>query len=123
MSKRARRSLSREQKLAILREHLVDGKAVSEVCERLGEGARAGRYRQFWQAVKAAEGEAEVRAVAIIQKKMPEDWRAAMSYLERQHPKRWGRGWTSPRATSPSRGFRSRCARRRRRGRPSGGQG
>ena len=34
MSKRARRSLSGEQKLAILREHLVEGKAVSEVCER-----------------------------------------------------------------------------------------
>jgi transposase-like protein len=34
MSKRARRSLSGGQKLAILREHLVDGKAVSEVCER-----------------------------------------------------------------------------------------
>jgi hypothetical protein len=29
--------------------------------------------------------------VAIIQKKMPEDWRAAMAYLERKHPKRWGR--------------------------------
>lgn len=34
MSKRARRSLSGEQKLSILREHLVEGKAVSEVCER-----------------------------------------------------------------------------------------
>ena len=57
----------------------------------LGEGAKAGRYRQFWQAVKAAEGEAEVRAAAIIQKKMTGDWRAAMTYLERKHPKRWGR--------------------------------
>jgi len=57
----------------------------------LGEQARGGRYLQFFQAVKAAEGEAEVRAVAIIQKKMPDDWRAAMSYLERKHPKRWGR--------------------------------
>ncbi len=47
---------------------------------------RAGRpVRHFWQAVKAAEGEAEVRAVAIIQKQMPGDWRAAMSYLERKH--------------------------------------
>ena len=32
-----------------------------------------------------------MRAVAIIQKKMPEDWRAAMTYLEGKHPKRWGR--------------------------------
>jgi len=57
----------------------------------LGEQARGGRYLQFFQAVKAAEGEAEVRAVAIIQKKMTGDWRAAMTYLERKHPKRWGR--------------------------------
>lgn len=32
-----------------------------------------------------------MRAVAIIQKKMPEDWRAAMTYLERKYPRRWGR--------------------------------
>lgn len=57
----------------------------------LGERAKAGRYRQFWQAVNAAEGEAEVRAVAIIQKQMPANWRAAMTYLERKHPRRWGR--------------------------------
>jgi hypothetical protein len=57
----------------------------------LGDQARGGRYLQFFQAVKAAEGEAEVRAVAIIQKKMTGDWRAAMAYLERKHPKRWGR--------------------------------
>lgn len=56
-----------------------------------GEKAKAGRYRQFWQAVKEAESEAEVRAVAIIQKKMPDDWRAALTYLERKHPRRWGR--------------------------------
>ncbi len=34
MSKKPRRSLKPEEKLAILREHLVEGKAVSEVCER-----------------------------------------------------------------------------------------
>ena len=56
-----------------------------------GEKARAGKYRQFRQAVEAAESEAEVRAVAIIQKQMPDNWRAALSYLERKHPKRWGR--------------------------------
>ena len=39
----------------------------------LGDQARGGRYLQFFQAVKAAEGEAEVRAVAIIQKKMTGD--------------------------------------------------
>jgi hypothetical protein len=49
------------------------------------------RYRHFFQAVRVAEGEAEVRNVAIIQKQMPANWRAAMAYLERKRPKRWGR--------------------------------
>jgi transposase-like protein len=36
MSKRARRSYSVEEKVGVLREHRVEGKAVSEVCERHG---------------------------------------------------------------------------------------
>jgi hypothetical protein len=56
-----------------------------------GERARSGKFRQFWQSVKEAENEAEVRAVAIIQKQMPDNWRAALSFLERKFPKRWGR--------------------------------
>jgi hypothetical protein len=53
--------------------------------------AQAGPYREFREAVKAAESEAEVRAVAIVQKQMPEHWQAAMTYLERKFPLRWGR--------------------------------
>jgi hypothetical protein len=34
MSKKGRRSYSVEEKVSVLREHLVEGKAVSEVCER-----------------------------------------------------------------------------------------
>ena len=56
-----------------------------------GEKAPAGPYPRFWEAVKAAESEAEVRAVAIIQQSMPANWRAAMTYLERKYPRRWGR--------------------------------
>ena len=48
-------------------------------------------YLQFMQAVKRAEREAEVRAVAIIQRLMVDNWQAAMTYLERKHPDCWGR--------------------------------
>lgn len=50
---------------------------------REGEDAK---YRQFWQAVKDAEREAEVRAVAMVQKHMANNWQAAMTYLERKFP-------------------------------------
>ena len=36
MSKKARRNYQPEEKLAILKEHLVEGRPVSEVCERHG---------------------------------------------------------------------------------------
>jgi hypothetical protein len=56
-----------------------------------GEAASSGKYRQFWQAVRSAESEAEVRAVATIQRHVPDRWQAAMTYLERKFPNRWGR--------------------------------
>ena len=56
-----------------------------------GNGAKQGIYREFLEAVKRAESEAEVRAVAIIQKHMDSNWQAAMTYLERKYPDRWGR--------------------------------
>lgn len=56
-----------------------------------GREAKSGKFREFWVAVKKAEREAEVRAVAQIQKHMDSNWQAAMTYLERKHPDRWGR--------------------------------
>jgi hypothetical protein len=59
------------------------------------EDARSGKetiYSDFFDAVKKAESDAEVRAVAIIQRAMPENWQAAMTYLERKFPARWSRG-------------------------------
>ena len=56
-----------------------------------GEQETSGPFREFRDAVKNAESEAEVRAVAIIQKHMERNWQAAMTYLERKHPQRWGR--------------------------------
>ena len=57
----------------------------------LGEKEETGPYRDFRDAVKNAESEAEVRAVAIIQQHMGTSWQAAMTYLERKYPNRWGR--------------------------------
>ena len=56
-----------------------------------GEAQTAGPYREFREAVKAAEREAEIRAVATVQQHMGKNWQAAMTYLERKFPQRWGR--------------------------------
>jgi Transposase len=58
---------------------------------KAGERARGGAKRDFYEAVRSAEAEAEVYAVAIIRRAMPEDWRAAAHYLERRYPQRWRR--------------------------------
>ena len=54
---------------------------------------RAGEspFREFQEAVKAAEATAEARAVAVIVGAMLEDWKASAWYLERKNYKRWGR--------------------------------
>jgi transposase len=56
-----------------------------------GEREREGPYAEFRAAVRRAEAEAEVHAVAVIRKAMTDDWRAALAYLERRHPGRWRR--------------------------------
>jgi len=56
-----------------------------------GETEESGIYHELHNAVRRAEAEAEVYAVAIIRRAMGEDWRAAMSYLERRYPSRWRR--------------------------------
>ncbi len=50
-----------------------------------------GKYREFFEALTRAEAEAEMQAVAIWQRAMPDDWRAAQMFLERRHPDRWGK--------------------------------
>jgi transposase len=56
-----------------------------------GKEESSGMYKEFREAVKKAESEAEVRAVAMMQKHMTDNWQAAMTYLERKFPDRWGR--------------------------------
>lgn len=57
-----------------------------------GEREESGPYRDFYVAVRQAEAFAEVRAVAILQSEMKDNWRAALGYLERKFPTRWATG-------------------------------
>ena len=59
--------------------------------ERDAEAGKDSIYQRFRQAVKKAEDEAEVAAVAYVRRAMPGNWQAAMTYLERKHPAKWGR--------------------------------
>ena len=56
-----------------------------------GEAEEEGPFREFWEAIKAAEAEAEARAVEMVRKHMKDSWQAAMTFLERRHPDRWKR--------------------------------
>jgi hypothetical protein len=48
-------------------------------------------HAAFLEAYRKAEATAEERAIKAIQAAFPDDWRAAMTYLERRHPARWSR--------------------------------
>ena len=56
-----------------------------------GRHEDSGIYREFHDAVKDGESAAEIRAVATVQKHMEGNWQAAMTFLERKFPNRWGR--------------------------------
>jgi hypothetical protein len=75
----------------IAAEYAGVGKSTYHRWMQLGEQQESGPFREFRDAVKNAESEAEVRAVAIIQRHMETNWQAAMTFLERKFPKRWGR--------------------------------
>lgn len=56
-----------------------------------GEKARGGKFREFWEALKRAEAEAEQRLVERILSASSDTWQAAAWILERRYPDRWGR--------------------------------
>lgn len=85
---------------------LKGGNYIDTVCEflgigtstwfrwmREGEESKSGLKRQFWEAVKKAEAEAEIRLVTDLQKIASEDqkWQAIAWMLERKYPDKWGR--------------------------------
>lgn len=49
------------------------------------------KYKAFYEEIVKAEAEAEIIAVAMVRKAMPDNWVAAMTFLERKFPDRWSR--------------------------------
>ena len=56
-----------------------------------GRREQQGIYFDFLNAVKEAEAQAEVSAVVAIKQAFGTNWAAAMTWLERKFPDRWGR--------------------------------
>lgn len=57
-----------------------------------GEQSTSGAKREFWEAVKKAEADAELMRLARISKAGQEgSWQADAWYLERRYPNRWGK--------------------------------
>ena len=48
-------------------------------------------YSEFCEAYKKADTRAEYRAILTVSNAALTDWKAAMTYLERRRPERWGR--------------------------------
>lgn len=60
----------------------------------LKKGEVPDRYPEhaaFLQAYRKAEAEAEGKAIEAVRAAFSDDWRAAMTYLERRHPGRWAK--------------------------------
>ena len=57
----------------------------------LGEQAQTGLFRDFYEAIRKAEAQAQVRNVAIVQRAANTQWQAAAWWLERKHADEWGR--------------------------------
>lgn len=58
---------------------------------RQGEKQEKGEYFNFFNAVRRAEAEAEIKMVELWREQMPRDWKAARDFLERRFPERWGK--------------------------------
>jgi hypothetical protein len=57
-----------------------------------GDRARSGRFREFWEAVRAAEAEAMTRALRVVWQAIEAgDGRLAMEFLSRRWPADFGR--------------------------------
>lgn len=58
---------------------------------KAGEAADTGNKREFYDAVKSAEGEAAIKWLAVIDRAAAEQWQAAAWKLERRYPRDYGR--------------------------------
>jgi predicted DNA-binding transcriptional regulator AlpA len=53
-------------------------------------------YRKFVRDLRQAEAEVEVHAAATVRRAMPDNWSAALGFLERRYPTRWSRYRAAP---------------------------
>lgn len=58
---------------------------------RRGREEKSGPFRDFHEDARRALAFAEVRAVAVLRRQMQSNWRAALEYLSRRYPSRWGK--------------------------------
>jgi transposase len=57
-----------------------------------GDSAQSGIFRDFWNAIKKAEAEAETKYTGVIKDAANTgNWTAAAWWLERRYPERWGK--------------------------------
>ena len=56
-----------------------------------GREAKRGRFLEFLEAIKKAEGEAEQKAMSRIVEAGQKHWQATAWWLERKYPNRWAR--------------------------------
>jgi transposase len=69
----------------------VGERTVYDWLERAQQPKGPTKFSQFSQSLTRARADAKVGAIAAIRSAMPEDWRAALAFLERRHPQEWGR--------------------------------
>lgn len=70
-------------------------KRLIEVEEETGEyldpDEKEAIYVQFWESIKKAESTSEVTALMHVKRSFGEDWKSAMTFLERKKPDHWRR--------------------------------
>lgn len=54
-----------------------------------GRKQKRGQFRQFFDAVRKAEADAETRVVSLWQEQIPGNWQAARDFLARRNPRDW----------------------------------
>jgi hypothetical protein len=57
---------------------------------KAGQAQRHGKFREFLNSVKKAEGEAQAEIVAQWRKHCPENWQACRDFLARRNAAEWG---------------------------------
>src|SRR6266851_10025033 len=56
-----------------------------------GKKAKSGPFREFCEAVRAAVAKAELAIVTLWRAECPGNYQACRDFLDRRHPRRWGK--------------------------------